>query len=255
MIRTCKFLFSIKTLGIFMLVLMLAPALAQAEKGGKGKGKGGFEEGATGCTLFLNATNHEIYSDDTIPTPTNSTVYCHGTDGQVSVPSRYRHDLKKFNTTVPRREVRVHPKCGDVSCPGAPYNGYIWQSYEFIVESRDPWAQLPAMTKNQVAEMSLGIQIGKQLHIYFGGQGITGETSACKACGGPSDKVWVKCIEQKDESSPCTGWTITTDNLSTATGPSSRACMIDYKGGTNCISGVVEADFSIGVVAIPVPED
>jgi len=267
MIRTWRYLFTIKTLGILLLALLLVPALVEAAKGGGGKGKGGFGEGATGCSLFrddsVGTDVDEIQSDHIIPSDRTDSVYCHGTDGQVSLATRYRHDLKKFNSND--REVSVNPRCwggeslkpggalGDF-CLGSSADGYIWQSYEFLISARGPWTGLSAMTEGQRAEMSLGIQIGKQGHVVFGGQGLTSEPSECNACppGDASDKVWVKCIGggiTGSAATPCTRWTITTDYLGVGEGAPSRACMIHYKGGTQCIDSDVEADFEIEVWA------
>jgi hypothetical protein len=240
----------IKYLGIISLMVLVAPTLVEAAKGGGGKGKGGLDAGETACSTFNDdSSTFEIVSD-------NYTTYCHGTDGQISIPSRYRHDLKKFNSND--RKILVDPIChgndpdNPYLCLTEPANGYIWQSirggdangeytgFEFNFQE---------MLGGEVATMSLGIQIGKQQHIYFGEQGF-GSNGVDITFGTNSSPVWVKCVSQTN--APCTAWIISTADLRPGPDPSpaARACMFDYKGGTTLVDSDVEADFEIFVVEI-----
>ena len=84
-IQPCK-----KHIAIFLLAsIFLAPQLCEAAKGGQGQGggKGGAGEDGTACYTF--DINEEISHD-------GNPEYCHGVDGQATVPSRFRIDLKKF---------------------------------------------------------------------------------------------------------------------------------------------------------------
>jgi hypothetical protein len=229
--------------------ILLAPSLSLAAKGGKGKGGGNSSEDVgTGCLFYSDAPGDGITSD-------LGAVYCHGTDGQVTVPKRLRHDLKKFNENS--RTIVVDPVCwggesvaSGAYCFGSPANAIIVQSHgggdadgiQLVSE-----LNFPAMALNQVKRVALDFDLGKQLHIYFGNATFdTGPTATCS--GTQAAPAWVTC--DVHDGTSCTAWTIS--SFGPAPEDDALACLIRYKGGTQVEDSAVQADFTI-VLSVPVP--
>jgi hypothetical protein len=239
---------------------LLAPSLAPAAKGGKGKGGG--EETTTGCLTYSDRSLvDEIQSDGFDPA-----VYCHGTDGQVTVPTLLRHDLKKFNDNG--RVIIVVPRCwgGETVAVGTPCFGSDTAEAR-ILQSRGEGnpdgtyagndLKFQEMREGDVTRVSLDFDLGRQVHVYFGnGSFINDSTQTCGPYAQTSARpAWVRC--EAEEGNPtdgyrCTEWTVSSDDLRDAPPEppdNARACLVKYKGGTQILDGNVEADFEFYLIA------
>lgn len=232
-----------------MAATLLAPPLALAAKGGKGGGKGG-EDVTTGCLTYSDRAGDEIQSDGFIPPE-----YCHGTDGQVTVPTLLRHDLKKFNGNG--RTIIVDPYCHDGGefCFASPAEARILQSrgegyFSGLYAGND--VKFPLMGDGEVTRVSLDFDLGGQLHVYFGNGSFVNDST--QTCGLDPNSVanpaWVRC--EAHDGTVCTEWTVSSDDLRVplpATPDNARACLVKYKGGTQVLDGDVEADFEFYLIA------
>jgi hypothetical protein len=224
-------------------------------RGGKGttlfsvlKKPGGGNDYTTGCLEYSDRDLiDEIQSDDFVPK-----LYCHGTDGQISVPRLLRHDLKKFNGNG--RTIIVDPYCHDTGaiCFRNPAEARILQS-RGEGDSAGNWAgndlSFPAMGYLEVSRVSLDFDLGKQRHIYFGNGSFVDD--ATQACGPVTETearaAWIRC--EAVDGDTCTEWTVSSDDLRDPTADgypdNARACLVHWKGNAPIIDGNVEADFEI----------
>jgi hypothetical protein len=240
-----------------------------------GGGKGGMGELGNGCVTFLHGDGEGTFHDDSAYPPYGDETYCNGTDGQVSVPSRFRMDPKKFNKTD--RKYYAQVKCiGYISGSGIEF-------CEKEIETRDVQSQLkyvegpsgiwmpegtdielnfqemapPFNDTYEVTRVSMSISVAKQHYLLFGNE--FGQRVKCLSdsnfpvvYGAP---VWARCDADFNDDTLCDAWTVSTFELDdTSLGwdenvPSAHACL---RGGTSgdMFWDDVQADFVFDICVL-----
>lgn len=224
------------------LALMLAPAIFEAAKGGKKPG--GMEEGDTAQTVIFDDAEFEIIGD-------GLGIYIHGTDGQITIPSRYLHSLSKFNTND--RIVFADPTyVGGPPVLESPATVSTFQSgLEAYLDGTSTGKALifkeMVPVVGYVSRVAMYVTVGKQLRLLFGGETFDGPAGACP----DSDPLWVRVEAVDDLTGLCTAWTISTYDLrDVPLLPPARACLSKFKAGQYENIGNLEADFEIYIEAL-----
>jgi hypothetical protein len=172
---------------------------------GGGGGKGGFGELGNAC-LHLPEIGPDAY-EGTIANDGVS-VYCHGEDGQISVPKRFRIDTKKFNESQ------------------LWYNqdGTLYNPDEVPGDFNGKELNFQEMGVGDVERASMSVAaVDNDYRLIFGKN--SGGSFRCEtdANTGP---VWVKCEADSNEDGFCDRWTVSTSDLSDQPFPDdARGCL------------------------------
>lgn len=237
---------------ILAAACLLVSHSVAAKKGGGGTG--GFGQLGNGCVTFLNAPDFGTFHDD------GGGSYCNGTDGQVSVPKRFRLDTKKFNRND--RAYLLDAECssgtatGWSACDGQVEVGILQSQlrYEVIGGELVATSELDfqSLQVGEIARVSLDLPVADSQRLKFGN-----ENDPQVNCNEPANSapVWISCDDDFNGDGFCDLWTVTTMNLG---GPDTlpgegdaRACLKDTGAGVT-LDGDVIADFMLELCVLGV---
>lgn len=208
--------------------------------------------------------------------------YCNGTDGQVSIPTRFRMDSKKWNkegrkyfvdavclepeseqqptlcdgaAEISAIQSQIKYNCVEV-CSGTP----LQCECRWDLAGADVELHFQEMTPNEVARVSMSVLVGKQRHLHFGDDQ---DFSRAKCPPGENDvvygePVWVRCDSNTnpEDDELCDRWTVSTFKLQPGSPGidfelSAHACLIEGVSGVPTWENV-QADFILDVCVLGV---
>lgn len=219
--------------------------------GGGGADAGGFGPLGTGCTVFENPATLGTFHDD------GGGAYCHGTDGQVSVPKRFRLDTKKFNGND-RKYYLTADACDADSpvCDGTVEVGLLqsqlrhrWLDGELVATGEEE-LDFQNMATGEIARVSVDLALGKSTRVLFGN-----DSGARMRCRAPSQAapVWVECLGDSNLDGFCDLWVMTTHNLEGSAEPDAQACLKEWvKQSEVLLDGEITADFTMDICVLGV---
>lgn len=220
---------------------------------GGGGGQGGFGELGNAC---LNLPEMGPSADNGTIANDGVSVYCHGQDGQISVPKRFRIDTKKFNGND--SSYWVDADCGHTWCGGDQelkiFQSQLWYNHDGTLYNPDNVPgdfngielNFQEMVAGDIERASMSVAaVDKDYRLVFGKN--SGGSFRCQsdANTGP---IWVKCELDSNQDELCDRWTISTSDLSgSSSSDDARACLKERD--VEVAWGVV-ADFEMDVCVL-----
>jgi hypothetical protein len=219
---------------LFSISLILALGSATLAQGQGNNNKGGFGDEGAGCASFRDSFDDSVRSD-------GGGVYCNGTDGQVSVPKRFRIDLKKFNSN--KRTIIVEPYCagadGTLSLCLKSFQGEIvLQSLKEYVGGQEQDGDLDfqsiGLDETRHAGLTIAFQFNRKNSFALSyGNDTSSDFSRCPTFSA-SEPVSVTCTAVNPDSGNCAAWFV----------EGGKACLKDALSG-DILDDDVTARFGI----------
>jgi hypothetical protein len=218
-----------------------------------GGGKGGFGELGNAC---LNLPEMDPSADSGTIANDGVSVYCHGEDGQISVPKRFRIDTKKFNGND--SSYWVNADCGHVWCGGDQelkiFQSQLWYNQDGTLYNPDnvpgdfngKELNFQEMGVGDVERASMSVAaVDKDYRLVFGKN--SGGSVRCQSDTN-TGPIWVRCETDSNQDGLCDRWTVSTQDLSgSASSDDARACL---KERDVEVAWDVVADFEMDVCVL-----